>query len=53
MKKLLLLALSLMSLQNPAFAGSTANIHIRIAGAASDNTYFLCIPNVGCLSILA
>lgn len=31
----------------------TANINIRISGAQGDNRYFLCIPNVGCLSILA
>lgn len=38
----------------PNFADntSTANIVIRMSGVPADNRYFLCIPNVGCLSIL-
>lgn len=54
MKKSLMLVISIIcfSLLNVAFAASTANIRIHISGAASDNRYFLCIPNIGCLSIL-
>lgn len=51
MKKMLLLLVSLISLQN-AFADDAANIKIRISGALSDNRYFLCTPDTGCLSIL-
>lgn len=53
MKKFILLVASLISLSNLAFADGTANIRMNIQGAASDNTYFLCLSNVGCLSILA
>lgn len=45
---------------NPAYAAQTAypnlqtaNIAIKIKGAPSDNRYFICINNIGCLSILA
>ena len=54
MKKFLLMLVAILSLSaTAAFADDAANIHINISGAARDNTYFLCIPNVGCLSILA
>lgn len=53
MKKLVLLVAAVISLNTAAFADSSANIRINIQGAVSDNTYFLCLPNVGCLSILA
>jgi len=36
-----------------AMADNAANIKIKIAGAMHDNRYFLCLPNVGCLSVLA
>lgn len=36
----------------PVAYGAAANIHINISGAAGDNRYFLCMPNIGCLSIL-
>ena len=32
---------------------NTANIKIKVSGATQDNRYFLCLPNIGCLSILA
>lgn len=45
---------ALLALQTAcADTTGTANIRIRITGAASDNADFLCLPNVGCLSILA
>lgn len=53
MKKLLL-ALALFSGMQLAFADDDAvNIKINIRGETAGNKYFLCIPNVGCLSILA
>jgi hypothetical protein len=48
MKKLLVLA----GMQT-AFADGAANIKIRLNGTAGDNRYFICLPNVGCLSVLA
>lgn len=52
MKKLLIVFIALVTAQ-VAFADNSnaANIKIRINGATSDNRYFLCLPNVGCLSI--
>lgn len=51
MKKVIMLLLALVSM-NTAFADDAANIKIRISGAVGDNRYFLCLPDVGCLSIL-
>lgn len=51
MKKWLLLLCAITSTQM-AFADDATNIRIKISGASSDNRYFLCLPNVGCLSIL-
>ncbi|MBV9576832.1 MAG: hypothetical protein JO149_09435 [Gammaproteobacteria bacterium] len=55
MKKLLILALTYLSISTAslAFADNTANIRIKMTGATQDNRYFLCLPDVGCLSILA
>lgn len=52
MKKLLIVFIALVTAQ-VAFAANSnaANIKIKIRGATSDNRYFLCLPNVGCLSI--
>ncbi len=52
MKKLLI-ALMAVTCMQVAVADDAAKIKIRISGAAHDNRYFLCLPNVGCLSILA
>jgi hypothetical protein len=52
MKKLLIVLLCLI-LMPIAYADDTANIKLRISGAARDNNYFICLPNIGCLSILA
>lgn len=52
MKKCLVLLVALMSMQT-AMASDTANIRIKINSGVHDNRYFLCLPNVGCLSILA
>lgn len=51
MRKLLILIVALASIQ-VAFADGSANIKIRIDGSLGNNRYFLCIRNVGCLSIL-
>jgi len=46
--------LLMMLIQIPAvYAAETANINIKISGAIHDNRYFMCMPDVGCLSILA
>jgi len=51
MKKILMLLLAISSLQL-AYAYDAANIKIKIAGAIQKNDYFLCVPDLGCLSIL-
>jgi hypothetical protein len=53
MKKWLAVMLISLASTQFAFADGAANIKIKIAGAIHDNSYFLCIPNIGCLSILA
>lgn len=54
MKRAICIILGLLCLQTAiASPTDTANIRIKLTGAVSDNTYFLCLPNVGCLSILA
>lgn len=53
MKKLLTLVVALSMSISCAYAANSANIKIKIAGAIHDNTYFLCMPDMGCLSILA
>lgn len=55
MKKVISALMSMLSIIciQPCYADATANIHMQISGAAKDNAYFLCLPNVGCLSILA
>lgn len=52
MKKLLLL-LILITITQTSFGVETANIRMNISGATYDNRYFLCMPDIGCLSILA
>jgi len=54
MKKILAsFLLSALCMGQFAYAANTANIKIRINGPITDNRYFLCIPDVGCLSMLA
>lgn len=53
MKRLLLFIIILLLNLQTAFATPSANIHIKIKGAPQDNRYFLCIANIGCLSIYA
>lgn len=51
--KRLLSAILISACFGSAYADDTAaNIQIKISGAMHDNRYFLCLPNVGCLSIL-
>lgn len=52
-KRLIIMLLLSLSFSPLAFASSSANIRFHITGANSDNRYFICVPNVGCLSILA
>ncbi len=55
MKKLIIWVLMVMMNAQCAYAADVANIKIKISGSGSnhDNTYFLCMPEMGCLSILA
>ncbi|HLB42863.1 MAG TPA: hypothetical protein VJN02_08470 [Gammaproteobacteria bacterium] len=53
MKKMIVLSLLILSSIQLAYATDTANIKIKIAGPINDNRYFMCIRNVGCLSIRA
>lgn len=53
MKKLLTTLLSSALLLNTAFAGDAAQLRIHVADPIKENKYFLCIYNVGCLSIRA
>lgn len=52
MKRVISILLIAMGMSQ-AFADGTANIKIKISGENSHNTYFLCMPDVGCLSIRA
>ena len=52
MKKFLVLVITL-GLTQFAYAADTANIKLKISGPITDNRYFVCEPDVGCLSILA
>ncbi len=54
MKRLMIALVIVFGIQ-AAYADNTntANIKINIAGASANNHYFLCLPNVGCLSIHA
>lgn len=51
MKKLFFVILSLIFI-NSAYA-NTPSLRIKISGVNKNNTYFLCVANVGCLSLLA
>ena len=55
MKKFLMLCLSIASILSMQLthATDTANIKIKITGSSNRNIYFLCMPDLGCLSILA
>lgn len=54
MKKVLFLLASLIFMPVAhAYDYNAANIKINISGAIHNNSYFLCIPNIGCLSIMA
>jgi hypothetical protein len=53
MKKLLMLVLGVISVQQFAYADSPAKVQIRISGAGNVNRYFLCATNMGCISILS
>lgn len=52
MKRLLIILLSI-ALVNPLFAYTSAKLRMKIAGPIKDNRYFLCVTNIGCVSILA
>jgi hypothetical protein len=49
MRKLLFILLFLAI--PAAYADETAHLKINISGSTPDNRYFLCLPDVGCLSI--
>jgi hypothetical protein len=50
MKKLASFILSIALIQ-PAYAGETATLHLKISGAMGNTPYFLCVSNVGCVKI--
>lgn len=52
MKKLFLV-LTLLVVNFSAFALDIATLRMDIKGPVNDNRYFLCLPNMGCMSILA
>lgn len=52
MKRLMTLILSLL-IANSAIAGNTPNLKIKVSGTTPRNSYFLCLSNVGCVSIYA
>jgi len=51
MKKLLAAVLSLIVI-NSAYALDHTQLRMKIAGPIKDNRYFLCVTNIGCISIL-
>ena len=52
-KNIFILLLITLNLLSSAFAGNAAMVNIKISGAFKKNQYFLCLKNVGCLSLLA
>lgn len=50
MKKLILILMSMM-LVNIAHAGNPPTLRLKIAGSNKNNTYFLCVANLGCVSL--
>lgn len=52
MKKLLA-ALCMLLLSNSIFAADVAMVKVHIADPIAENKYFICLYNVGCLSIRA
>lgn len=53
MKKILLFLSVFFVSMSWAYATDTSQIKIQLAGNIKDNRYFLCLHNVGCLSIKA
>lgn len=53
MKKFLLMMLALSWVHLAYADDPAATIKLKLTGATQDNKYFLCIPNIGCLSVLA
>lgn len=54
MKKFFIVALIVLTCTGitSVYARGTANIDLKINDPKGDNRYFLCLPNIGCLSIL-
>lgn len=53
MRKLIAALTLFVACLSSANAFEAANIKINLSGPVNDNRYFLCLPNVGCLSVLA
>ncbi len=54
MKKLMGMLFCLASINTVAYAdNNAANLNIKVAGIGKDNTYFLCVDSVGCVSMRA
>ncbi len=52
MKKLIFIFLSLTCI-NSGFAGNAPGLRVKITGTNQHNKYFLCVTNVGCVSIFS
>jgi hypothetical protein len=53
MKRILLLIITLFLSTQFVFADNATKIKIKLNGSTAQNQYFLCLPDVGCLSVLA
>lgn len=53
MKKIVAVLITLLSLQTVYADDGITHIRINISGAKQDNSYFLCLSDIGCLSIKA
>ncbi|OGT36928.1 MAG: hypothetical protein A3F11_09120 [Gammaproteobacteria bacterium RIFCSPHIGHO2_12_FULL_37_14] len=53
MKKYIFFFLFILTNIQLIYAADTANIKIKIASPMNDNRYFMCVRNVGCMSIRA
>jgi hypothetical protein len=54
MKRLIGVLFCSVAVASGAYASnSDANLNIKVAGTGKDNTYFLCVNGVGCVSMFA
>lgn len=53
MKKLLVILIAMLGFQMAYADNGATNVRIHISGIKQDNSYFLCLSGIGCLSIKA